>query len=84
MRSTEPTRTPRKVTGEPIASPLIEPSNTTAALVIGWNTWKLPKKTMAPSPSRSPPSTKAPMAACLSAIPFKPFQARHLRDARAA
>ena len=66
--TTAPTLTPRNVTGAPTERPLIEPSKTTAARVVGLQMRRLPKSTMAPSASTMPPSTKPPIAVCLSAI----------------
>ena len=77
MPSTAPTRTPRNVTGAPTDRPLIEPSKTTAARVVGLEQAEVAEKDNgARAPGRNPPRTKAPIAVCLSAaIYVQPFLA---------
>src|SRR5262249_48664942 len=59
-RETEPTRTPRKVTGEPGPRPPTDPSKYTTAFVLGAKAAAPPKNRMPATTIASPPRTKPP------------------------
>src|SRR5476651_2075843 len=79
---TDPTGTPRNVTGAPTTSPPTDPSKNTTALVLGENTWPPPKKRMPATTIARPPRTNAPTAAGLAEdIRTLPVSSRPRRQA---
>ncbi len=63
---TDPTRTPRKVTGDPGPRPPTDPSKYTTAFVLDENACGPPKNRMATTTMIRAPSTKPPTAAGLA------------------
>src|SRR4051812_25051390 len=66
MRWTEPTGTPRKVTGAPISRPATDPPKKMTARVVGSNRRERPNSKSTATASASPPSTKPPTAVGLT------------------
>src|ERR1700735_5399687 len=68
MLVTDPTRTPRNVTGAPTSRPATEAWKYTTAWTVRLSTWVPPNRRMAPTPSARPLRTKPPTMVGLAVL----------------